>query len=160
LEHRIKGTAIVSRDGRLLLVKHEDPAIHAVFWVPPGGGLEGDESLLECVKRETMEETGLSVEPERIVYVKEFIEPEADRHHCELFFLCGVVSGTLTTANLRGIMPDEEWIKDVRYLSQKEMDGITVYPEALEGEFWDDLAGGFACARYLGVDRAGEDPAG
>ncbi len=158
MEHRIRGAAIVSRDGRLLLVKHEDPVTHAVFWVPPGGGIEGEESLLECVKRETWEETGLSVEPERIVYVKEFVEPEADRHHCELFFLCGVISGTLTTANLGP--PDEDWIKEVRFLSREEMEGITVYPEALKGEFWDDLAGGFVCARYLGVDRAGGDPPG
>ena len=42
--------------------------------------IEGDESLEECARRETLEETGLSVEIGDIVYVRDFLEP--GYHHC------------------------------------------------------------------------------
>ena len=42
-------------------------------YVPPGG-IEGEESLTECARRETLEETSLSVELGKIAYIREFVE--------------------------------------------------------------------------------------
>lgn len=145
---------IVVEAGRLLLVKHQHPETGEVWWVPPGGGVEGGETLFECARRETFEETGLSVELDKIVYVREFVEPGC--HHCELFLLCTSYTGTLTISNVAGTGIDEHYIKDVRFLSRKEVGQITVHPENLKDEFWEDSERGFPTTRYLGLDRSDE----
>ncbi len=156
MEHRIRGAALIVDDRRLLLVKHQDPHSGEVWWIPPGGGIRGEESLFDCVKRETFEETGLTTEPDRIVYLREFVEPNT--HHFELFLLCRSFSGTLTTANVVGTGPDDLYVKDARFLAQEELAGRTVYPEMLQGEFWEDLERGFPNLRYLGLKKSA--PAG
>ncbi|MGH3648091.1 MAG: NUDIX domain-containing protein [Micromonosporaceae bacterium] len=44
---------------RLLLLKWRDPVGGLVFWEPPGGGIEPDETELQAARRELTEETGL-----------------------------------------------------------------------------------------------------
>ena len=48
---------IQDRDDRILLVRRSDTG----EWVMPAGSIELEESILDCVKREVAEETGLSV---------------------------------------------------------------------------------------------------
>jgi ADP-ribose pyrophosphatase YjhB (NUDIX family) len=152
MRHRIRSTALIVQDESLLLVKHQHPTTGNVWWVPAGGGVEGDESVFECAEREVWEETGLSVELERIVCIREFVEP--GYHHCELFMLATSFSGELTTENVAGKGMDEQFIKDARFLSKDEIKSNTVYPEMLEDVFWDDVGAGFPSTRYLGVSRS------
>ena len=79
----------------MLLVQHQDDDSFGgePWWVTPGGGVEGEESLTECARRETLEETGLSVELGRIAYVAVFVEP--GWYHCEVYFVADSYSGTL-----------------------------------------------------------------
>jgi ADP-ribose pyrophosphatase YjhB (NUDIX family) len=51
--------------GRLLLVRHRDGEV----WSTPGGFIELDERPSDAVVRETWEETGLIVSPDRIAGV-------------------------------------------------------------------------------------------
>jgi len=54
----ITARAIVQDDQqRILLVKRSDNGL----WVMPAGSIELEESILDCVKREVFEETGLTV---------------------------------------------------------------------------------------------------
>ena len=119
------------------------------FWVMPGGRLEDDESILECARRETFEETGLEVQPERIVYVEEFVEP--DYHFCKFWVLCREIGGTLSLANEN---PEEHHVVDVQFFGRTDFPGTTIYPEILKGAFWDDQAVGFPEFRYLGLSRS------
>jgi ADP-ribose pyrophosphatase YjhB (NUDIX family) len=48
---------IQDKEGKLLFVKRGDNGA----WVMPAGGMELHESILDCVKREVKEETGLDV---------------------------------------------------------------------------------------------------
>ena len=62
------GSAIVLVDaaGRVLLLRRAYPPYD---WVLPGGNAESDESPIGTVLRELREETGLQIEPERLVGV-------------------------------------------------------------------------------------------
>ena len=156
MRHRIRAAAIVTEGDSVLLVQHQHSDINEgqSWWVPPGGGVEGKESLVACARREVLEETGLSVELGRIAYVREFIEPGF--HHCEIFFVATSYSGTPKTgANpSSGIFDVDHMIKDVRFVRRDDMDGMTVYPEIIKTSFWDDLANHFAVTRYLGAHES------
>ncbi|WP_249997785.1 NUDIX domain-containing protein [Actinoplanes sp. M2I2] len=54
--HSVRGL-VVDPDDRLLL--YATPLGGATLWVPPGGGIEAGETLLEALRRELAEETGL-----------------------------------------------------------------------------------------------------
>lgn len=56
-------------------------------WVLPGGTPQPGESMAACVRRETLEETGLTVEPRRIAFVLETQGPQSALHTLDLVFL-------------------------------------------------------------------------
>ena len=58
---RAGSRAVVVRDGMILL-SHETVS---GWWLVPGGGMEEGETPEECCVRETEEETGLIVRPQR-----------------------------------------------------------------------------------------------
>jgi len=49
--------AIIEENGKILMVQEAKEHIHKT-WNFPGGGWEHQESIIECVKREILEETG------------------------------------------------------------------------------------------------------
>ena len=156
MQHRIRAAAIVAKGDSVLLVQHQHNDLMGgqPWWVPPGGGVEGEESLMECAQRETLEETGLSVELDRIAYVREFVEP--GYHHCEVFFIAASYSGALTVGGNPGpgIFDVDHMIKDVTFVPRGEMAEMTIYPEEFKTTFWDDLASEFSGNRYLGVQKS------
>ncbi len=156
MQHRIRAAALVTGGDSILLVQHQhnDISEGQSWWAPPGGGVEGAESLVECAQREVLEETGLSVELGRIAYVREFVEP--GYHHCEIFFVATSYSGTLRTGKNPGvgIFDVDHIIKDIRFVRRDEMAGMAIYPEIVKTSFWDDLADEFAVTKYLGVHKS------
>jgi 8-oxo-dGTP diphosphatase len=62
------GAVIVDENGRVLLVRRARPPLEG-HWSLPGGLLELGETLIEGVRREVAEETGVIVEPQAIVEV-------------------------------------------------------------------------------------------
>lgn len=64
--HSVSVAAVVVNDaGRVLVTQRRDNG----RWEPPGGVLELDESVLDGLRREVREETGLLVEPLRLTGV-------------------------------------------------------------------------------------------
>lgn len=72
IDFGIRVGAVVERDGRLLLVRHQKPG-RDPYWVLPGGRLEPGETIPECAVRELAEETGLTAEFTEVLYVSEFM---------------------------------------------------------------------------------------
>ena len=70
VQHRIRAATLVVHDNRLLLIRSPDRNTGEQIWVPPGGAVQGDESIFECARREAFEEAGIHVELDRIVYVR------------------------------------------------------------------------------------------
>lgn len=148
MKNRIRVATLLLKDDKLLLVKHVDKTGFE-WWVPPGGGLEGGETVLECAKREVFEETGLIVKIEKLAYVRQFISFE--NNNLELFFIGKVISGSETMKNLKGL-DDEHSIKELRYFTQKEFKNLTVFPEDLKSQFWKDKKKDFPTS-FLGVQE-------
>lgn len=151
MQHRIRAAAIIINGDKILLVKHVHPEQGLEWWVPPGGGVEViDDSIFDCAKRETFEETNLKVELTRLVYIREFPDKENQKLNIELFALADNFEGEISMKNIAGKGQDEHYIKDVAWLSKSEMQDIVVYPEIIKDALWDDLAEGFPMVRYLG----------
>ena len=151
MKHRVSGGAILVKDESILLVKHVEPDRGKTYWVGPGGRVEKyDSSIYDCVRRETFEETGLTIELGPIVYLGERFDPQTNTLHFGIFILGTGYSGDLTIRNIKGKGPDEHLIKDVRWIHRRELRDIVVYPQMLRNEFWEDLARGFPEVKYLG----------
>lgn len=80
---------IVIKDNNILLIKRIKK--EKTYYVIPGGGLEGDETLEEGVIREVKEELGITVTVNDLLGTDDF---QNTRHY---FFDCTYQSGTLGT---------------------------------------------------------------
>jgi 8-oxo-dGTP pyrophosphatase MutT (NUDIX family) len=147
MRYGISAAALVIHEQRILLVNHKHGGYD--YWLPPGGSLEGYESIFDCARREVFEETGLSVDLDRIVYLEEYFEP--GYHFCRFFILARGYRGDLTLANRDAA---EDYLVDARFFSQAELVGLDVYPEIIRDRFWRDLEEGFPQMRYLGLVEA------
>ncbi len=85
---RVTVAAVIEQDGRFLLVEEETD--NGLGINQPAGHLDENESLLEGVARETLEETGYSFRPETLVGVYLWHAQEK-----ELTYLRFAFAGTL-----------------------------------------------------------------
>lgn len=51
---------LLTEDQRILLMQVREPGTDFVVWITPGGGIEPSEDAETCLRREILEETGLS----------------------------------------------------------------------------------------------------
>lgn len=63
----IRYQAAIVQDGQVLLLRVVERD-GSTFWLPPGGGREAGETEDACVRREVLEETGLTVAVERLLW--------------------------------------------------------------------------------------------
>ena len=117
--------AIVFRDGAVLLVKRgAEP--NRGRWSLPGGSLEIGETVEAGAVRETREETGVDVQPLRVLDVRNFIERkdgEVRWHYVLIDVLCEYLRGDPFPAT------DAE---NARLIPLRELGEYDVVPAALE----------------------------
>jgi ADP-ribose pyrophosphatase YjhB (NUDIX family) len=149
MRYGISTAAIIVQADKILLVHHRFNE-QDDFGLPPGGKLEGDESIFDCAGRETFEETGLTVTLDRILYVQEFFEP--GYHFCKFFILASAVADEITRINLP---TGEDFLIEARFFTQAELQDLDVRPPVLKKAFWQELATRQPTTRYLGLHRVG-----
>jgi 8-oxo-dGTP diphosphatase len=132
MKHRISAGVLVQDEGRVLLVRHVKRGAYD-FWVAPGGGVIGDESLEDAARREAREETGIEVEPLRLACIEELMQP--GQRHCKFWFHARAVGGRLScdTPEARA-----EHIAETAWLAPSELAGKTVFPSVLAERYWQD----------------------
>jgi ADP-ribose pyrophosphatase YjhB (NUDIX family) len=90
------------RRKQILLVQRARQPLKG-WWSIPGGVLESGERIVEGLKREVLEETGLLIEPVSLVEIFERImrDPEGrpEYHYVLLDYLCRVSGGELRAAD-------------------------------------------------------------
>jgi ADP-ribose pyrophosphatase YjhB (NUDIX family) len=67
MEMRVRPTGVLMDNNRLLLVKQWVTATRG--WSLPGGKLEPEETIEQCLKREMREETGLDILVKELLYI-------------------------------------------------------------------------------------------
>jgi ADP-ribose pyrophosphatase YjhB (NUDIX family) len=103
----VRVTGVVIEDGRILLLDQDTGSGRS--WSLPGGKVEDGESLAGTLVREMREETGLEVEPGRLLYVCDHL-PGDGTHVVHLTFearrvggAAGQVTAGLDTRAIRGV---------------------------------------------------------
>ena len=132
MKHRISAGIVVESEGKLLLVRHVRDGKYD-FWVAPGGGVQGEEELIEAAQREVREETGLEVEADKLLYIEELFEPEL--RICKFWFT-GLLRGGKISIQAPEAMA--EHITEAAWLSRSELRARTVFPPALLSRYWED----------------------
>ena len=103
----VRVTGVVIEDDRILLLNQDTDTGRT--WSLPGGKVEEGETLAEALVREMREETGLDVEPGRLLYVCDHL-PGNGTHVVHLTFeaevtgeTAGDVAAGLDTRPIRGV---------------------------------------------------------
>ena len=87
------GAAVwVRKDGKVLLGTRIKKQGYGT-WALPGGHLEMNETLTECIARETREEAGIEVENIRFLTFAEDIHKEQGLHYVTFFYAADWKSG-------------------------------------------------------------------
>jgi 8-oxo-dGTP diphosphatase len=130
--HRISAGVIVEEEGRVLLVNHVRPGKYN-FWVCPGGGVKGEESLEEAAAREAFEETGLTIQVGQLLYIEELIGPEC--RYVKFWFSGACVGGSF---NFNHPEAQAEHVLRAGWLAPDDLKEDNVFPSVLAGRYWED----------------------
>ncbi len=106
----------------LLLRRHEKSSFVPNAWVFPGGVVEpGDADARAAGVRETLEETGLGLDPDALVWTSRWITPEGlPKRFDTYFFLAAVERDAAITIDHREIV-DSIWIAPRKALVRPDL---------------------------------------
>ncbi len=90
--------AVIVDGGRLLLIRRSAPE-GGLVWALPGGTVESAETAEQAAARETLEETGLTVEAVKLL--GERVHPDTGR--LIVYVACTVLAGTAHAASRREV---------------------------------------------------------
>jgi 8-oxo-dGTP diphosphatase len=119
---RIRCAAVLIRDDEILLVKHRKNGCE--YWLLPGGGLEPGETVTQATERELLEECGVTVQCDRLLFMAETLAPDNSRQILHLVFLAQLLGG-----EPRLCESDSERLVAVAWVHRKTLASVTFYPD-------------------------------
>ena len=125
-EPRIRVSALLRWQGRILLCRHEKPGKE--YWLLPGGGVNSGETLVDALRRELWEEVGIddTIPFEGPIAVVDSIAPPhrfAARHVVHIIF-----SADLGARSLEAVTSADAAVRGHRPFELGELDEIVLHP--------------------------------
>ena len=126
-EPRIRVSALLRWQDRVLLCRHEKPG-RGEYWLLPGGGVNAGESLTAALHRELREEVGIEDEipVEGPIALIDSISPERaflTKHVVHIIF-----AGDLTGRSLEAVRSEDAAVRGHRLFATDELDSIVLHP--------------------------------
>jgi ADP-ribose pyrophosphatase YjhB (NUDIX family) len=126
MDPRIRVSAMLRWQGRVLLCRQEKPGKQ--YWLLPGGGVDGGETLTEALRRELREELGIAVDAqfEGPVAIVDSIAPKgslAKKHVVHIIF-----ASDLSHRSLEDVETKDAAVRGARLFSDDELEDIVVHP--------------------------------
>ncbi len=115
----IRIAACILKDDKILMVRHKKG--EKKYWLLPGGRMEFGETMVETLKREMIEETGLEISVGNLMFVSEAIPEDNHRHIVNMFFEAEITGGEMRLGN-------EEILDAVEFIDIDKIDEIVMYP--------------------------------
>jgi ADP-ribose pyrophosphatase YjhB (NUDIX family) len=117
-------SAAIIRDGQVLVARRaRGPALG--LWTLPGGVVEAGETLIEAVKREVAEETGMAVEPVALAGHREALVRDGGgrilRHFVILCFASRWIAGE---PRLNEELDEARWLRPSDLIALKTTEGL------------------------------------
>ena len=104
---------VTIKDGQVLLIRRAHPPLQGE-WSIPGGGLDTGETIIEGVRRELFEETGINVRVlSQIETLERIVLDQAGKvqyHYVILDYLCEMIDGDLRAG---GDVTDAAWVREL-----------------------------------------------
>jgi 8-oxo-dGTP diphosphatase len=127
LEPRIRVSALLRWQDRLLLCRHEKTG-RGEYWLLPGGGVNTGESLVDALHRELREEVGIGDDLtfEGPVAIVDSISPKrtlVSRHVVHIIF-----AGDLSGRSLDRVTSQDAAVRGHRLFEPIELDDIVLHP--------------------------------
>jgi ADP-ribose pyrophosphatase YjhB (NUDIX family) len=127
LEPRIRVSAVLRWQDRILLCRHEK-AGRGDYWLLPGGGVNSGESLTDALHRELREEVGIDDElpVEGPVAIVDSISPQrafAAKHVVHIIF-----AGDLSGRSLEAATSQDAAVRGHRLFDRTELDDVVLHP--------------------------------
>lgn len=115
---RIATRGLIVQNKKLLFVSDD-----GFYWYLPGGRLEVDESLPQCLEREIYEETGFIVEAGPIIHILECLDIADYTHKIHFFFKTKIVqeNKTLTWKDEGGSVRYQQFFSLAEIKERKEI---------------------------------------
>ena len=126
IEPRIRVSAILRREDRILLCRHEKG--DKEHWLLPGGGVNSGESLVDALHRELLEEVGIADElpVEGPVAIVDSIAPQrsfAAKHVVHIIF-----AGDLGDRSLEKVSSRDAAVRGHRLFGVGDLDDVVLHP--------------------------------
>lgn len=134
--HRISAGGLIFKGGKVLLVRYQERHSSGTYLVGPGGKLEQDENVLQAIIRETKEETGVTVRPQRVVAIEDLVSSRWKM--IKVWLICEAVEGKIR----KTVEAEKEGILSAGWFTRKQLPGEVVYPTLLVEQDWDQLRNG------------------